>query len=123
MFRRIILQIHFPKVEFEKAAYQLANARSIKYRIKNSFFYIGNVRDAYKQNSKKIIMTIEVRKDETPAWYAKSIIKSAWEKEIFVMEDSKIISRGGRISNEEGLEECSDNDFIEPLEVWIMTKK
>lgn len=122
MFRRVILQIHFPKLEFEKVACQLANIISVQYRVKNSFFYLGNIQDAYQQSSKKIIVAIEIRKDETPAWYAKSIIMAAKEKEIFVMGDSEIISKGGRISNVKGFEEFSDNDFIEPLEVWIMAK-
>lgn len=122
MFRRVILQIHFPRVEFKRIASKLGDILSIRYRIKDYFFYIGEVQDAYRQSPKKITMRIEVRKDETPGWYVKSIVRGALEEEILVMGDSEIISKGGRISNVEGLEKCSDDDIIEPLEVWIMAK-
>jgi hypothetical protein len=120
MFRRVVVQIEFPELEYQKVASKFADALSIRYRVKKSLFYLGTVQSVYKQTPEMIVTRIEIRKDETPAWYARSIIERAQKEEIFVLQNSETMSRRGKITKVEGLDKCSNNDIVEPLEVWII---
>jgi hypothetical protein len=39
------------------------------------------------------------------------------------MKDSEAICKGGKIVKVEGLDQCSENDIVEPLEIWIVPRK
>ena len=70
-----------------------------------------------------VVMTLEIRKDETPVWYLRSIIEKAKKEEIVLMTNSKMICRRGRISDIENLDSALDENIVVPLEARITPEK
>ena len=123
MFREVTLKIVFPQAEFRKLMSKYPKASSVRHLTNGSLFYLGDVQSAQKLSQDRLLATLEIRKDETPGWYAKEILLKALREEILIMSDSQTICRGGSILKIEGLDECLDDDIVEPLEAWIVPKK
>jgi len=121
MFRKIILHIEFSEKEFRKMMpHDFSTNFSIRHRAsRRSCFYLGEVISGYWENQKKVIMSLEIRKDETPVWYLRGIIEEARQREIVVMKDSKVICKGGHLAKIENLDDALDTDIVFPLEAWI----
>lgn len=123
MFRRIILHIEFPKKEFGRLPSVFENDFSLRYKVRENFFYLGEVDECYWHSPRRVVAVLEIRKDETPAWYLRGIVQEAQQKEIVMMEDSKTICKGGHLARIEGLDEALDEDIVIPLEAWITHEK
>ena len=123
MFRRVVLRIEFPKKEFQMIPSIFTDNFSLRYRVGGSFFYLGEVISSYWQRPNKVVMTLEVRKDETPVWYLRRIIQSAQQEEILLMKNSEVVCKGGRLVETRNLEKALDSQMVEPLEAWIMAKR
>jgi hypothetical protein len=122
MNQAVILHIDFPAKEFNLIPSAFVGDFSLRHRAGKDLFYLGEVVSIYRENPKKVIMTLEIRKDETPAWYVRDIVKKAQQEEIVIMNDSNIICKGGRLTNTENLNGRLDADAIVSVEAWITPK-
>jgi len=123
MFRTIVLHIEFPEKEFKKIPSVFEGDFSLRHGVGESFFYLGEVISGYWETLAKVVMALEIRKDETPVWYLRSIVKNAQREEIVVMKNSDLICVGGRLTRIENLDEASDKDIVISLEALITPRK
>jgi hypothetical protein len=122
MSQAVVLHIEFPTKEFNLMPSAFVGDFSLRHRAGKNLFYLGEVVSVYRENPKKVIMSLEIRKDETPAWYVRDIVKKAQQEEIVIMNDSKIICKDGRLRNTENLNERLDADTVVSVEAWITPK-
>lgn len=64
-------------------------------------------------------MALEIRKDETPVWYVKDIVKKAQQEEIVIMKDSNVICKDGCLIGTKNLNERLNAHAIVSVEAWI----
>lgn len=119
MFKAVILQIKFPCEEFDKLSISLNDNFLLRYICNKSALFLGNITSIKKETPKKIVAELEIRKDETPGWYLKEILKKAKQSEIVILKKEKVICKKGKIFKVIGLDQISSEDIVAEVKITI----
>jgi hypothetical protein len=106
----IYICVLFPSEEWEKIKYE--NITGIYYK-KDKLYTLGKIINIQKHSS-DIIISTEIRKDETPFWYAFNILEEATKYEILVSQNEINVEKGV-INNIEYPNDKSDTTIIDNL--------
>ena len=123
MNTKVVLRIHFPKIQFRKIPVRFSTDLWIGYVDKGDIFHLGKVTSVHQETPEKVVMRLEVRKDETPTWYLSGIIRSAKQNQVCILRKSRVLCDGGRITEASNLQEVDPSKIVEPLEAWLEAEK
>jgi len=113
------VSIKFPKTEFSKIPKSFSGGLSLKYRYNNQILSLGRVIDLTSLSSGALLLSLEIRKDETPLWYFDSILASAKGREILLVREQKCLARHGKVSRVSTFQRIGTNDIVYPIEASI----
>jgi hypothetical protein len=116
----IALVVEFPAKEFSLIPSAFSIDLSIKHRTGTDLFYLGEVESLYWETPQKVVMGLEIRKDETPAWYVRDIVKEAKIEEIVLVKGSRIVCKDGCLKGAKGLYGRLNKNAIVAVEAWII---
>jgi hypothetical protein len=100
---------------------QLSKEMSLNYQNADATLCLGTSTDLSHDDPSKIEVSLEVRKDETPLWYAKEIIKAAEGREILVMRNDDCLSSKGKITHTSLDKTVSDDAIVTPFVAVLLS--
>jgi hypothetical protein len=115
----VVLTIRFPRIEFRKIPTAFLKDTSLQYKNGNGLFYLGEIISLEKENE-GLLSELEVRHDETPVWYVRSIIETAHNKEIVFVEGSRVLCSGGNIEKTSLSPNAVDTEIVYPFVALIL---
>jgi hypothetical protein len=121
MLTKVTIFVEFPRGEFKKIPLQLSKEMSLNYQKADEILCLGTITDLSHDDPLKIEVSLEVRKDETPLWYVKEIIKAAEEREILVMRNGDCLSSKGKITHSNVDKTISDDAIVTPFVAVLLS--
>ena len=116
--KNIEVEIIFPEDQFNKIPNEFIQDLSLKYKKEASILYLGRI-ISLKTNGDKSV-ELEIRKDETPYWYAKSIVMELKNNEILFCKSDEVLSSEGRVNNIELPPETQEQEIINFIFITIL---
>jgi len=125
---RVILEVQFPKAEYDRLPRLITRRFLLKYRSKKQEYFLGEIVE-WHWSKTKTAAVVEMRKNETPHWYLRQVLEAALNEEICLTKNNTRIAENGQIRNVfagnrrlKSLEDIKGEEIVYPIEIEIMPK-
>jgi len=115
-----LIEITFPTEDYTAIKKNLQSIRSFNYNSDGGQYLLGKVRGVITTSS-AIEFDIEIRKDETPAWYLDDILKAANGFPIIIKnQDQTKIATKGKITSKTYSQPLKKSDVVSQITFKIL---